>query len=103
MALKLDVRVPVEGAGAWLFLPEEDGLHPTITMAHGLRAPSARNYRAIDWPHRRPFDRGQLSATVQLPKPLALDLIVRKLPQRLPYPNRQQLVGRQALGIWTAV
>jgi hypothetical protein len=41
MALKLDVRVPVEGAvelGAWPLLPEEDGLHPAITFAHGLRA-----------------------------------------------------------------
>ncbi len=39
MALKLDMRVPVEGAvelGAWLFLPEEDGPHPAITMAHGF-------------------------------------------------------------------
>jgi uncharacterized protein len=37
--LKLDVRVPVEGGielGAWLFLPEGDGLHPAITMAHGF-------------------------------------------------------------------
>ena len=39
MALKLDVRVPVEGGielGAWLFLPDEARLHPTITMAHGF-------------------------------------------------------------------
>jgi uncharacterized protein len=36
---KLDVRVPAEGGielGAWLFLPEGDGLHPAITMAHGF-------------------------------------------------------------------
>jgi uncharacterized protein len=39
MALKLDVRVPAEGAielGAWLFLPERDGPHAAITMAHGF-------------------------------------------------------------------
>ena len=37
--LKLDVRVPAEGGielGAWLFLPEGDGPHPAITMAHGF-------------------------------------------------------------------
>jgi hypothetical protein len=42
MALKLDVRVPVQGAvelGAWLFLPEEDGLHPAVTVATALRGP----------------------------------------------------------------
>jgi len=41
MALKLDARVAVEGAvelGAWLFLPEEDGLHLAITMARGFAA-----------------------------------------------------------------
>jgi hypothetical protein len=39
MVLKLDVRVPAEGRielGAWLFLPEGDGIHPAITMAHGF-------------------------------------------------------------------
>jgi uncharacterized protein len=39
MALKLEVRVPAEGGielGAWLFLPEGDGLHPAITMRHGF-------------------------------------------------------------------
>ena len=39
MDLKLDVRVPAEGRielGAWLFLPEGDGIHPAITMAHGF-------------------------------------------------------------------
>ena len=39
MTLKLDVRVPAEGGielGAWLFLPEGDGPHPAITMAHGF-------------------------------------------------------------------
>ena len=39
MALKLDVRVPAEGGielGAWLFLPEVDGPHPAISMAHGF-------------------------------------------------------------------
>ena len=39
MALKLDVRVPAEGGvelGAWLFLPERDGPHAAITMAHGF-------------------------------------------------------------------
>src|ERR1700723_1894580 len=39
MALKLEVRVPAEGGielGAWLLLPEGDGLHPAITMAHGF-------------------------------------------------------------------
>jgi fermentation-respiration switch protein FrsA (DUF1100 family) len=39
MALKLDVRIPAEGGielGAWLFLPERDGLHPAITMGHGF-------------------------------------------------------------------
>src|SRR5246127_1493097 len=39
MALKLDVRVPTEGGielGAWLFLPERDGPHAAITMAHGF-------------------------------------------------------------------
>jgi cephalosporin-C deacetylase-like acetyl esterase len=38
-SLKLDVRIPAEGGielGAWLFLPEEDGRHPAITMAHGF-------------------------------------------------------------------
>jgi uncharacterized protein len=33
------VRVPAEGRielGAWLFLPEGDGIHPAITMAHGF-------------------------------------------------------------------
>jgi len=37
--LKSDVRVPAEGGielGAWLFLPEGDGRHPAITMAHGF-------------------------------------------------------------------
>jgi uncharacterized protein len=36
---KLDVRIPAEGGielAAWLFLPEGDGLHPAITMAHGF-------------------------------------------------------------------
>jgi uncharacterized protein len=35
----LDVRIPVEGGielAAWLFLPEGDGPHPAITMAHGF-------------------------------------------------------------------
>jgi hypothetical protein len=39
MALKLDVRVPAEGGielGARLFLPERDGPHAAITMAHGF-------------------------------------------------------------------
>jgi uncharacterized protein len=39
VALKLDVRVPADGGielGAWLFLPERDGPHPAITMAHGF-------------------------------------------------------------------
>src|ERR1700729_4035399 len=39
MALKLDVKVPAEGGievGAWLFLPERDGPHAAITMAHGF-------------------------------------------------------------------
>ena len=39
MALKLDVSVPAEGGielGAWLFLPERDGPHAAITMAHGF-------------------------------------------------------------------
>lgn len=39
MALKFDVRVPSEGGielGARLFLPDGDGLHPAITMAHGF-------------------------------------------------------------------
>jgi fermentation-respiration switch protein FrsA (DUF1100 family) len=39
MALKLEVRVPAEGGielGAWLFLPERDGPHAAITMAHGF-------------------------------------------------------------------
>src|ERR1700729_875814 len=39
MALKLDVRIPAEGGielGAWLFLPERDGPHAAITMAHGF-------------------------------------------------------------------
>ena len=39
MALKLDVRVLAEGGielGAWLFLPERDGPHAAITMAHGF-------------------------------------------------------------------
>src|SRR5277367_2545460 len=39
MALKLDVTVPAEGGielGAWLFLPEGDGIRPAITMAHGF-------------------------------------------------------------------
>src|ERR1700757_84383 len=37
--LKVDVTVPAEGGielGAWLFLPDGDGLHPAITMAHGF-------------------------------------------------------------------
>src|SRR5580698_6726000 len=36
---KLDVRIPAEGGielGAWLFLPERDGPHAAITMAHGF-------------------------------------------------------------------
>ena len=39
---KLDVRIPAEGGielGAWLFLPEGDGPHPAITMAHGFAGP----------------------------------------------------------------
>src|SRR6202042_3994257 len=39
MPLKLEVRVPAEGGielGVWLLLPEGDGLHPAITMAHGF-------------------------------------------------------------------
>jgi uncharacterized protein len=39
MALKLDVRVPAEGGielDAWLLLPERDGPHAAITMAHGF-------------------------------------------------------------------
>ena len=39
MVLKLDVGVPAEGGielGAWLFLPERDGPHAAITMAHGF-------------------------------------------------------------------
>jgi uncharacterized protein len=37
--LKLDVTIPAEGGielGAWLFLPEGDGIRPAITMAHGF-------------------------------------------------------------------
>jgi fermentation-respiration switch protein FrsA (DUF1100 family) len=37
--LKLDVTIPAEGGielGAWLFLPEGDGVRPAITMAHGF-------------------------------------------------------------------
>ncbi len=39
MVLKIDVKVPAEGAielGAWLFLPKGDGIRPAITMAHGF-------------------------------------------------------------------
>jgi cephalosporin-C deacetylase-like acetyl esterase len=37
--LKLDVTIPAEGGielGAWLFLPEGDGIRSAITMAHGF-------------------------------------------------------------------
>jgi fermentation-respiration switch protein FrsA (DUF1100 family) len=37
--LKLDVTIPAEGGielGAWLFLPEGDGIRPGITTAHGF-------------------------------------------------------------------
>jgi fermentation-respiration switch protein FrsA (DUF1100 family) len=37
--LTLDVTIPAEGGielGAWLFLPEGDGIRPGITMAHGF-------------------------------------------------------------------
>ena len=37
--LKLDVTIPAEGGielGAWLFLPEGDGVRPAITVAHGF-------------------------------------------------------------------
>ena len=37
--LKLDVTIPAEGGielGAWLFLPEGDGIRPAVTMAHGF-------------------------------------------------------------------
>ncbi len=37
--LKLDVTIRAEGGielGAWLFLPERDGIRPAITMAHGF-------------------------------------------------------------------
>jgi cephalosporin-C deacetylase-like acetyl esterase len=37
--LKLDVTIPAEGGtelGAWLFLPEGDGIRAAITMAHGF-------------------------------------------------------------------
>ncbi len=39
MVLKSDLRIPAEGGielGGWLFLPEGDGPHPAITMAHGF-------------------------------------------------------------------
>jgi len=39
IALKIDVKVPAEGGielGAWLFLPEGEGIRPAITMAHGF-------------------------------------------------------------------
>ncbi|SFU25911.1 hypothetical protein SAMN05192563_104346 [Paraburkholderia aspalathi] len=39
MISKLNVKVPAEGGielGAWLFLPNGDGPHPAITMAHGF-------------------------------------------------------------------
>jgi len=39
VVLKIDVKVPAEGAielGAWLFLPKGDGIRPAITMAHGF-------------------------------------------------------------------
>jgi uncharacterized protein len=36
---KIDVMVPAEGGielGAWLFLPQGDGVRPAVTMAHGF-------------------------------------------------------------------
>ena len=41
MTNKIDVSIPTEGSitlGAWLFLPEGQGPHPAITMAHGYAA-----------------------------------------------------------------
>ena len=52
MALKLDVRVPAEGGielGAWLFLPERDGPHAAITMAHGFSEDQSASERAACW------------------------------------------------------
>lgn len=39
MVSKIDVTVPAEGGielGAWLFLPQGDGVRPAVTMAHGF-------------------------------------------------------------------
>ena len=39
MFSKIDVMVPAEGGielGAWLFLPQGDGVRPAVTMAHGF-------------------------------------------------------------------
>jgi uncharacterized protein len=36
---KIELKVPAEGRielGAWLFVPDGDGIHPAITMAHGF-------------------------------------------------------------------
>ncbi|MDR3574433.1 MAG: alpha/beta hydrolase [Anaerolineaceae bacterium] len=39
MVSKIETRIPTDGGidlGAWLFLPEGEGVHPAITMAHGF-------------------------------------------------------------------
>lgn len=43
MVKTIEVRIPADGEielGARLFIPEEKGLRPAITMAHGFAGPT---------------------------------------------------------------